>query len=95
VVEPDEPDDDERKKAQHPHIGNLKKGGPLTPSGTTVLQTPGGTKHTEKTLSIAPEMRPFVMRNRPDLSSPRTSRGLSKEKVKVLRKLFDAHKQAK
>jgi len=49
----------------------------------------------KKALLIAPEMRPFIMHHKPEPGSPRTSCGLSTKKVKVLRKLLDAHKEAK
>ena len=42
-------------------------------------RTPGGKAyHDPNALHIAPEMQPFIKKERPELGSPKTSRGLPK-----------------
>ena len=58
-------------------------------------RTPGGKAFEDPhAVHLAPAMEPFVKKEKPELGSPRTSRGLPVSKVATLKSLTDAQKAA-
>ena len=65
------------------------------PMNGSVSWTPKGRHHNPDTVHIAPDMAPFVMKQKPELGLERTSRGLQRDKVETLLNLMNEHQKAK